>query len=374
MSDPHRLATRDGRLAVTVLRYGLTIQSIEVRAHGHIHDVMAGPEDPCVHRTHGRQFFGSVIGRYANRLPAGLSETGPVAVRLEEWGGAEIHHHGGPPPAAAPTEGVEQRGPWDCVLWTPVDEPQLFDAQALRAWDAAGVWAIESPDGDQGYPGRLRVEACVGVCAVPARIGDVHVEYRARLMDATDATPLNMTQHWGFYLGSRDGSVLDHTLQLGPRGTPLERLALDARGVPTGELIPCTDAAHDWHTGKRIGASMPPGGYDHFYVWGPSAACVARMRGACGVTMDVTTNQTGVQLYTANAASPLDGTAKRAHRQGAAYGPHCAAFLEFSAPHATFLRAPLARRAGTDTLLRRGETYRHVVALAFDEVGEVGDA
>ncbi|WFD19880.1 aldose 1-epimerase [Malassezia caprae] len=353
MSDAHHLKTRDGRVAVTVLGYGLTIQAIEVQAHDRVHDVLAGPEDLRVH-SRNRQFFGPVIGRYANRLPAGRTDTADVAVQLEEWGGAQIHHHGGPPPVAAPAESVEQRGPWDCVVWSRVEEPQLFDAQALGAWDAVGVWAIESPDGDQGYPGRLRVEACVGVREVPARIGDVHVEYRARLMDSTDATPLNMTQHWGFYFGSHDGSVLDHTLQLGPRGARLERLALDAHGVPTGELVPCTDAAHDWQLGKRIGASMPPGGYDHFYVWGPSAGRVAHVQGACGVAMDVTTNQTGVQLYTANAAAPLDGAAKRAH--GQAYGRHCAAFLEFSAPHATFLRAPLARRAETDTLLRRGET------------------
>lgn len=202
MSDTHRLVTRDGRVAVVVLSYGLTIQAIEVQAHGRVHDVLAGPEDPRVHKTH-RQFFGPVIGRYANRLPAGPSETPDVAVHLEEWGGAQIHHHGGPQPAASPAESIEQRGPWDCVVWSHVEEPQLFDAQVLGAWDAAGVWAIESPDGDQGYPGRLRVEACVGVRAVPARIGDVHVEYRAQLMDATDATPLNMTQHWGFFILAR---------------------------------------------------------------------------------------------------------------------------------------------------------------------------
>lgn len=365
MSDTHRLVTRDGRVAVVVLSYGLTIQAIEVQAHGRVHDVLAGPEDPRVHKTH-RQFFGPVIGRYANRLPAGPSETPDVAVHLEEWGGAQIHHHGGLQPAASPAESIEQRGPWDCVVWSHVEEPQLFDAQVLGAWDAAGVWAIESPDGDQGYPGRLRVEACVGVRAVPARIGDVHVEYRAQLMDATDATPLNMTQHWGFYFGSHDGSVLDHTLQLGPPGAHLERLALDAHGVPTGELVPCTDAPHNWQPGKRIGASMPPNGYDDFYMWGRSAERVARLQGACGVAMDVTTNQSGVQLYTANASVPLDGAAKRAH--GQAYGRHCAVFLEFSAPHATFLRAPLARRAGTDTLLHRGETYHHVVDLAFAEM------
>lgn len=369
MADTHCLVTRDGRVAVTVLDYGLTIHKIEVQAHENVYDILAGPEDARVHSTHGRQFFGPVIGRYANRLPAGSQHAGGVTLHLDEWGGANIHHHGGPPRATASPAGIEQRGPWDCVVWTPTDTPHLFSAQEQDAWDAAGIWAIESPDGDQGYPGRLRVEACIGVRSAPEHLGTVHVEYRARLMDATEATPLNMTQHWGFYLGSPLHSVLDHTLQLGSPDAPLERLALDADGVPTGTLLPCTDAAHDWRCGKPIGQAMPGEGYDDFYVWGSTNARVAQLRGAWGLAIHVTTNQTGVQLYTANAARPLDGAAKQAHAlDSSMYGPHCAAFLEFSAPHATFLRASLADRAATDTMLHRGETYRHVVDVSIEEV------
>lgn len=313
MADTHRLVTRDGRVSVTVLRYGLTIHAIHVKVNDRVYDVLAGPEDPKGHSA-SRQFFGPVIGRYANRLPAGSSESHGVTVDLEAWGGMHVHHHGGPPAHGSASEGLEQRGPWDTVVWTQVHEPHLFPASDLAAWDDVGVWAIESPDGDQGYPGRLRVEACVGVRAGPADLGDVHVEYRARLLDTCKATPLNMTQHWGFRLPSlsectEGQGVLGHTLQLGVPDAPLERLALDAQGVPTGELIPCTDAAHDWRPGKQIGTAMPQGGYDHFYVWGPSTARVARLQGA-GLCLDITTNQTGVQLYTANEERPLDEAPK----------------------------------------------------------------
>lgn len=70
MSLP-RLAARDGRVRVEVCAYGLTIHRIEVQREGNAFDVLAGPEDAAEHRTLGRRFYGQVVGRYANRLPAG---------------------------------------------------------------------------------------------------------------------------------------------------------------------------------------------------------------------------------------------------------------------------------------------------------------
>ena len=67
----HRLATRDGRVRVEVCAYGLTIHRIEVQRERRTFDVLAGPEDAADHRTLGRRFYGQVVGRYANRLPAG---------------------------------------------------------------------------------------------------------------------------------------------------------------------------------------------------------------------------------------------------------------------------------------------------------------
>lgn len=374
--DPVRLASRDGRVALTVVPYGLTVHALEIYHAGVVHDVLVGPEDPAAHRVLGRRFFGSIVGRYANRLPAGRSSGAGVEVDLAEWGGAGISHHGGPAPPGEPCAGLEQRGPLDTAVWTQA-EPTLFGAEDVAGADAHATFALESPAGDQGYPGRVRIEALFTV----RDCRRVVVAYRARLLDG-DKTPLNLAQHWGFNLAASDpafrGAPMDeHTLQLGPRGANLARLVLDERGVPTGALAPCAAwPAHNWGAGKRVGEAMPPGGYDDFYVWGAKCvpaggAHVATLCGPTGLALRFYSNQAGVQLYTAN-STPTAGPRKRVHRPAGGPeldGARCAAFLEFSAPHATFLRPSLWDAAGGDTVLRAGEVYDSWVAVDIELYG-----
>ena len=87
----HRLATRDGRVRVEVCAYGLTIHRIEVQREQRTFDVLAGPEDAADHRALGRRFYGQVVGRYANRLPAGTWACRDGTLQLAEWGGAGQH-------------------------------------------------------------------------------------------------------------------------------------------------------------------------------------------------------------------------------------------------------------------------------------------
>lgn len=247
-----------------------------------------------------------------------------------------------------------------------MQEPTLFGAHDWAPYEDHVVMAVESPAGDQGYPGRLRIEALTAVEGTTPR---VHVAYRARLLDACAATPLNLTQHWGFNLSASDPAhkgktVEQHTLQM---QSPLKLLQLDARGVPTGELIVC-DASHDWTQAKRIADRMPEGGYDHFYTWGSTPRRdepVVVLRGDSGIALSFFTNQAGVQLYTANGASDTAPPRKALHRGDLRDGIRSAAFLEFGAPHATFLHRSLQQYAGTDTLLRAGATYENWVDIVF---------
>lgn len=346
-----------GRLEVHLLRYGMTVHAIRVRHGDAEYDVLAGPADPATHRTH-RAFYGPLIGRYANRLPAGPLRTDEVAIDAQPWGmwhtdtgGDGISHHGGPPPAAAPHDALEQAGPLDTALWTVEPAPQFFGPEDWASLESHVVMALESPAGNQGYPGRVRIEALTGVARDACRI---HVAYRARLVDACAATPLNLTQHWGFHVRPAhtvqgDAHLVQHRLAL---ELPHRRLALDARGVPTGALEAC-DTAHDWTQAKALGQQAPAGGYDHFYVWGPpTRQPVARLTSPEGIALAFSTNQAGVQLYVAR-----EGT------DDAEGDVRAAAFLEFSAPHATFLHAPLQQAAGTDTVLRAGETYENWVDI-----------
>lgn len=299
-------------------------------------------------------------------------------------GGKGVSHHGGPEAANVKGDGL-QRGPFDRVPWTPIapSEARLYEAETYDAADAVAVFALDSPSGDQGYPGSLHVEALITVSSVAHYAGKVHVQYRAELTGGANATPLNMTQHWGFNLAAPTEPTIDqHVLQLGPPGSSLRRLVLDQRGIPTGELDACKGAEHAWSEGKLIGDHMPAQGYDDFYVWGRQSAddggLAARLSApASRVKIEFRTNQAGAQLYTAN-GQPRDadalaagGVRKRLHRRDdspAGNATRSAAFLEFSAPHATFCTPGFAEIAGSDTILRAGYVYRNWVEIC------VGDA
>ena len=398
------LGTRDGRVRLEILPYGLTIHRIEVRVGEHVHDIVAGPENADEHRTLGRRFYGPIIGRYANRLPAGCqvywdrAKKEHLMIELPAWGGQNVSHHGGPCTEASLTNtgsSLLQHGPFDCAMWTQIRESSMYSDKDYDAWDESACFALESPVGDQGYPGHVRVEAFVGVQSSGApsamELGRIHVEYRARLVDdATTATPLNLTQHWGFNLGAssvahRGTGVDGHALQLGGGVRPLYRLVLDTDGIPTGALESCAGTRYDWsRPNQQIRADTD---YDHFYVWGASTAAnnsetagrrnaidrnpvMATLSGPTGLTLRFRTNQTGVQMFVPPNACK-EGARKVRHRieptKPELDGRHHAIFLEFSAPHATFLRPTLWDWAGHDTLLRQGETYQSVVTVELSQ-------
>ena len=49
--DPVRLASRDGRVALTVVPYGLTVHALEIYHAGVVHDLLVGTEAPAAHRV-----------------------------------------------------------------------------------------------------------------------------------------------------------------------------------------------------------------------------------------------------------------------------------------------------------------------------------
>lgn len=422
------------RLELHVLPYGLTVHRLIVTSSSSKtkqHDVIVCPEAERDHHARGRNFLSPIVGRYANRLPAGKStyvdakrQGQQHSVDLPEWGGDDICHHGGPvmtssdEPAAIPIGEVPmQKGPLDRLVWTLVNarDSQLFQKEVDSNSNSIACFALNSAAGSNGLPCDLRIEArfevspkgthgegkSSGGSDLGASNGTVRVEYRAQILSGTkgtaaDVTPLNLTHHWGFNLSASDpeaaakeqGRIDEHLLRMhSPQTSPLQRLELDPRGVPTGKLIPCPpgdSAGHGFSTegsGKRIGESLPQGGYDHFYTWGPAntdAVVTALRAPSTGLALTFKTNQSGVQFYSANGqpvpsgpqnrvdAASSGGAKKKAHRhlpgesEDTANGiaNRSAAFLEFSHPHATFLKPEFQEFiGGEDTLLRAGETY-----------------
>jgi aldose 1-epimerase len=286
---------RDG-LRLRVITLGATVQSLE----GGGANVALGFADLAAYLGSGRPgpYFGATIGRYANRIAGARFVLDGREHRLTPSDGPHALHGG--------ADGFDRR------VWTVAEEGE--DAVTLR---------LESPDGDQGFPGALTVEATYAL----APGGVVALGYRA----TTDApTVVALTNHTSFNLaGEGTGDVLGHELELAagrylPVGPDL---------VPADGPAPVAGTPFDFTTPAPIGARIrTPGdaqlvrarGYDHAFVLDRAGAAdgelalAARLRDpASDRSLAVWTTEPGVQLYAGGFLDgTLVGTSGRPYRQG----------------------------------------------------------
>jgi len=248
----------------------------------------------------GTQYFGAIIGRYANRIAGGKFMLRGVTYRLATNNGPN-HLHGG------------LRG-FDRVVW---------DAETFaREGEAGVVFRYVSPDGEEGYPGTLKVSVTYALTDDDVLV----IDYE---MESDQPTVANLTQHSYFNLkGAGQGDVLDHVLRVNADFyTPV-----DPTLIPRGGVAPVLSTPFDFRVPTRIGERVDAphdqltraGGYDHNYVLyhDPSGVLVDAARvvePTSGRTMEVRTTEPGMQLYTGNF---LDGTQRGksgaviAHRGG----------------------------------------------------------
>lgn len=320
-------------LEAAVIPLGATLTRLRAPdRNGELGDVVLGFDtlDPYLGP---HPHFGSTAGRSANRIARGRFQLEGREVVLPTNIGRN-HLHGGP-------------GGFGTVLWR---------AEAFRDDAVAGVhFGYDSPDGDQGYPGRLHTRVTYSI----RPSGELRIDFHA----TTDrSTIVNLAHH--SYFNLRDGGasdVLGHPLELAAaRYTPV-----DDESIPTGELARVAGTPLDFRSPHAIGeliAQMTgdPGGYDHNLALdagvGAEPAFAARLcEPHTGRTLEVWTTQPGVQLYTGNY---LDGT--WIGRGGHRYRRHAGVCLETQhfpdAPnHPTF----------PSTQLRPGDAYAHTVSFRF---------
>lgn len=246
-------------------------------------------------------YFGAIIGRYANRIGGASFSLGGRTYELAANNGTNSLHGG----AIG----------FDKAIW------QVRAAQSGSALSA--VLSHTSPDGDEGYPGQLRVEVVYSLAEENA----FRIDYQAT---ATAETVLNLTNHAYFNLAGNDqGSILDHIVEINAeRFTPVDR-----NGIPTGAIEPVAGTPLDFRTPKPIGAGiriphpqiLRQNGYDHNWVLDkPSASALTFAARAydpkSGRILDVETTEPGLQFYTANyLGGGSAGTAGVAYRQSDAF-------------------------------------------------------
>jgi aldose 1-epimerase len=283
-------------------------------------------------------FFGTIAGRYANRIALGRFTLDGVSYQLPVNNGPNTLHGG-------------IRG-FDKYVW---------GAEALPGKNAVRFTHV-SADGSEGFPGELRLELVYTL----TDSNELQLDYTAV---TSKPTVLNVTNHTYWNL-SGEPQILDHVLRL----NATRFAAVNAMSIPIGELVPAT-GPWDFTNAKPIGRDIgqvqdqPGGGYDHSWAiegWTdvsriPGADLATALKLAAelhdpesGRFMEVFTTEPGVQFYTGNYLDGVPG------KSGKVYPRHGGLCLETN----HFADSPNQPKFPT-TILRPGETFRSRTIYKF---------
>jgi aldose 1-epimerase len=313
-----------------IMTYGAVVTELHVpdRA-GRMADVVLGFDNLAQYVTES-PCFGATVGRFANRIAKGKFSIDGQAYTLAINNGPNTLHGG-------------LKG-FDKVVWK---------AEGAEAADGPQVVLSHlSPDGNEGFPGNLNVK----VTYTLTDSNDLRIDYEA----TTDKpTTVNLTNHSYFNLAG-SGDVMNQVIQINAsKYTPV-----DPGLIPTGVIADVAGGPLDFTQAKPIGRDMgriveKTNGYDHnFVIDGGGKSVVPAARAfdpSSGRTMEVLTDQPGVQLYTSNGFH-----GKLVGKYGEAYPLHAAFCLE-TQHYPDSINKP----SFPTTILRPGQTFRSTTIYRF---------
>ncbi|WP_170605588.1 aldose epimerase family protein [Ruegeria arenilitoris] len=245
----------DGPMTVSLLSYGAITQ-------GWWYDeipLILGYDDPKAYLT-DKNYMGAIVGRVANRIGGAKFSLGTSHFELNANEGRNTLH-GGP-------AGLSHRH-WDISRISPSEA-------RLR---------LTSPDGDNGFPGKVKFEVQVTL-EFPKLVYSFHAQ-------PDRPTPISITQHNYYSLGSTTG-ISEHKLMLDSN----QLLEFDEEGVPSGKIWNAAGTGLDFSSPTVIGTSSPD--LDHYYLFdtkGKPDNLVAELAAPSGVTLSVFSDQPGAQVY-----------------------------------------------------------------------------
>lgn len=311
-----------GDYSVQVLTLGGILRSFCVPAPEGTRDIVLGCETVEEYESQDK-YFGALVGRVANRIGGAAFDLKGVHYPLAANNGPNCLHGG-------------LRG-FDRAVWEAREE------------NGALVLTLNSPDGEEGFPGSLAVQVTYSL----SEDGTLTLDYRAR---SDKDTLCNLTNHSYFnLLGHNYGSLGEQKVQILADAIT----EMDENSTPTGTLLPVNGTPFDLREPVEISRGLAMdhpqlklgNGYDHNFVLhrqpcGP-LKLAARATGG-GLCLECRTTQPGMQFYTANFLEGDRG------KEGACYGPRSAFCLETqgwpdAVHHSDF----------PSILLRAGEDYHH---------------
>ncbi len=303
--------------------------------NGNFADITLGFDNPEQYFS-ANPFFGTLVGRYANRIAGGRflldGQEYPLAIN----NGANAIHGG--------LVGFDKR------IWQATSSSNDSEAELHLT--------LISADGDQGYPGTLTVN-------VTYTLDDgnrLTIDYQA---STDEATIVNLTNHAYFNLNGHDsGSILEHEIMINAdRYTPV-----NVNSIPIGEIVSVAGTPLDFRDPKPIGRDIGMdheqlnfgSGFDHNFVLNKSDADVPELAAVVystttGRTLTTYTDQPGMQFYTGNF---LNGSATG--KVGAVYNRRNGFCLETQ----HYPDSP-NKPDFPSTVLRPGEQYRTQTVFEF---------
>jgi aldose 1-epimerase len=319
--DLYTLTNKNG-VQVKITNYGGTITSwLAPDKTGKMANIVLGFDSLSGYLAKP-PYFGATIGRFGNRIANGKFKIDTTEYKLATNNGKN-HLHGG------------LKG-FDKVVW---------DASSVDSIAALSLSYI-SKDGEEGYPGNLKVT----VTFTLNDSNELTIEYNA---ETDKTTPINLTNHSYFNLtGDPVNNILQHKLTIYANNyTPV-----DSTLIPTGEIKSVKGTPFDFTNPFAIGARIDSvkGGYDHNFVLNQkgNASMLAAVvtDSISGRKLEVFTTEPGIQFYTGNF---LDGSIKTS--DGKALQQHAAFTLETQ----HFPNAPNVPAFPT-TFLKPGEKYHTI--------------
>ncbi len=318
--------------SVSIMDYGATVVNIRMPdRRGKLDDIVLGFDTLAPYLTNA-PYFGATVGRFINRIAKGQFTLDGKTYHLTINDGPNSIHGG--------KIGFNKK---------------MWSAHIVPQYPAAVSFSLVSPNGDQGYPGTLKV-------SVTFILNDKNALIALYEASTDRPTVLNLTNHSYFNLaGAGDEKVLNHRIKI----NSFYYTPNDAHLIPTGEIRSVIGTPFDLRKLTPIGASIQetggtPIGYDTNYVLAKAGSKKITLAAevyepTSGRTLKVFTDQPAVQFYTSNFLNgTLQGKGGKKYPQ---YGAFCLETQHFpdSPNHQNF----------PSTVLRPGEIFRSATVYKF---------
>ena len=275
----YTLKSKNG-MTMQVTNYGGHVVSLWVPdKNGHFDDIVLGHNTLKEYIDYeGERFIGCVVGRYANRIANGQFYIDSIRYNIPQNNNGQSLHGG--------LKGLDQ------VIW---DVDSVTPNKIYLSYT--------SPDGEEGYPGTLKLNMDYSL----TDDNEFIIQYHA----TTDKpTVINLSHHGFFNLkGEGRGSINDHLLTIYADSiTPVNNVL-----IPTGQLMAVEGTPFDFRKATAIGKRVDTdneqlknaNGYDHNWVLDRKSAYDIELAASVyepssGRYLEVFTDQPGLQFYGGN--------------------------------------------------------------------------